>query len=192
MLQAIFGMSGARDAPARGMGRMGVILDGHDHEGCDVWHYLNRTRVEGEEEAEAGEWAAVPYPVARRAGVTRAADVPGIREITVRSMMGSYGGSAGLLSAWYQEPAEGAGGEGKWEVEYAACPFVVQHVWWAVHIVDIVLLGLIIAAVVAWCREWWADSQMRKSGGRDQGELLKLRKTKGTNGSASVNDLKKE
>jgi hypothetical protein len=37
ILESIFGMSGHPNAPARGMG---IILNGHDHEGCDVYHFL--------------------------------------------------------------------------------------------------------------------------------------------------------
>lgn len=42
ILQGIFGMSGDVGAPAAGKGRNGLILTGHDHEGCDVVHYIER------------------------------------------------------------------------------------------------------------------------------------------------------
>ncbi|KAF2236480.1 hypothetical protein EV356DRAFT_73143 [Viridothelium virens] len=164
VLQSIFGMSGDRGAPRAGMGRMGIILDGHDHEGCDVWHYFNRsetTDISGESaETKTGDWAALPYPIARRAKLPVSSDIPGIREVTVRSMMGSYGGNAGLLSAWYEEGAKGREA-GEWKVEYAACPFVVQHVWWAVHVVDLILLGLVLAAVVSYCSQWGSRRHSR-------------------------------
>ncbi|KAL9091114.1 MAG: hypothetical protein Q9165_005041 [Trypethelium subeluteriae] len=172
VLQSIFGMSGDRNAPGAGMGRTGIILDGHDHEGCDVWHYFNRSDTihtcEESTEAKTGNWAAVPYPVARRAKLPVSSDIPGIREVTVRSMMGSYGGNAGLLSAWYEEGAKG-GEAGEWKVEYAACPFVVQHVWWAVHIIDLILLGLILAAAVSYCRHWGSTRHSEGQGLEQEG-----------------------
>ncbi|KAI9705285.1 MAG: hypothetical protein M1820_005284 [Bogoriella megaspora] len=165
VLQSIFGMSGDQSVPNRGMGRNGVILTGHDHEGCDVWHFWNRTRVAGDEHEEPenadsqddqkkGGWAAVSYHIAKHAKLTSSEDIPGIREITVRSMMGEFGGNAGMLSAWYEEPVAGIeGAEGQWKVEYAACPFVIQHVWWAVHILDLVMIGLLLLGMPLWFRE---------------------------------------
>lgn len=43
ILGAIYGMNGDEDAPAGGKGRSGLILNGHDHEGCDTVHYIERT-----------------------------------------------------------------------------------------------------------------------------------------------------
>ena len=189
VLQSIFGMSGNREAPGAGMGRKGIILDGHDHEGCDVWHYFNRSSafaIDAPAELEAGEWAAVPYPIAHLAKLPISSRIPGIREVTVRSMMGSYGGNAGLLSAWYEEPVEGAPGVGEWKVEYAACPFVVQHVWWAVHIVDLALLGLILATGVACFREWWSRRQSQDEKEANRKELAKPKELGCVSADASV------
>lgn len=78
-----------------GAGKHGVILTGHDHEGCDVRHEYgaagwNVTKWEhGAHGVEAKELAAAE------------AAKEGVREVTVRSMMGGYGGNAGLLSGWW-------------------------------------------------------------------------------------------
>ena len=190
VLQSIFGMSGDREAPGAGMGRPGIILDGHDHEGCDVWHYFNRSAAANSPQdgvdASIEDWAAVPYPIARWAKLPTSSDIPGIREVTVRSMMGSFGGNAGLLSAWYEEGVDGGNGGGEWKVDYAACPFVVQHVWWAVHILDLILLGLLLATGIAWCREEWPR---RRSGGQHKVNPQAATKPKGfepTNRIAAV------
>ncbi|KAL9101176.1 MAG: hypothetical protein Q9163_003535 [Psora crenata] len=40
ILQGIYGMSRNMEAPGNGFGRKGIILTGHDHEGCSVHHHL--------------------------------------------------------------------------------------------------------------------------------------------------------
>lgn len=134
ILQGVFGMSGDEHAAAGGRGRNGVILNGHDHEGCDVVHYIGRGS-EGESDSESGDWS---WNAARYNG-----SVPdtGVREVTLRSMMGEFGGNAGLLSVWFDE---GDGnGNGQWQYEIQMCKAGVQHLWWAVHVLDLVVLGLI-------------------------------------------------
>jgi hypothetical protein len=104
-----------------------IVLNGHDHEGCDTRHYPS---LEGE---------------VRLNKVIRSSDfdtlsqeekLSSFREITVRSMMGSYGGYAGFLSGWFNQA------EGKWEFEYATCGFGVQHIWWVCNILLLLELGL--------------------------------------------------
>jgi hypothetical protein len=137
MLEGIFGFSHKPDAAGGGKGRNGLILTGHDHEGCDVWHHIpaNATIADDKPEGadEKANWQAVPW--ARAEPETAHA---GVREITLRSMMGEFGGNAGLLSVWFDFEA------GRWKYEIQICKFGVQHIWWAVHILDIVtaVLGL--------------------------------------------------
>ncbi|GME46779.1 polarized growth protein [Neofusicoccum parvum] len=126
VLQGIFGMSGDPSAPARGMGRNGLIVTGHDHEGCDVYHHRPR---------DGDAWKAAPWKDA--AALVQEADLPGVRELTLRSMMGEYGGYAGLLSVWFDE------GLGEWRSDVMMCSAGVQHIWWAVHIVDLITVGLL-------------------------------------------------
>ncbi|KAK0308005.1 hypothetical protein LTR01_005338 [Friedmanniomyces endolithicus] len=132
--------------PADSGGGTGIVLNGHDHEGCDTFHLRNRT-VDGEGEGE-GRWDASRFNSARSRGTD---DVDaGLREITVRSMMGSYGGNAGLLSAWFDAEA------GKWRFEYETCMFGVQHFWWAAHVLVLVELGLGIGGLGFLLRDRWS------------------------------------
>ncbi|KAK1778293.1 hypothetical protein QBC45DRAFT_414538 [Copromyces sp. CBS 386.78] len=151
-LEGILGMSGNKDAPANGQGRRGIILNGHDHEGCDTWHYINQSFVEEETLVQADdgefeierkqrEWEVKRYKQAKKESIIGREDMPGVREVTVRSMMGEFGGNAGLLSVWFDEE------EWEWKAEYATCPMGTQHLWWVVHFMDIfVILGAVLLA----------------------------------------------
>jgi hypothetical protein len=136
ILEGLFGMSGALNAAAGGRGRNGLILNGHDHEGCDVWHYIanasdssSETAVEGVETKwawESAKWQDAPPRLSQT----------GIREVTLRSMMGEFDGNAGLLSAWFDF------GKGEWQYDIQMCKAGVQHIWWAIHILDIVTVAM--------------------------------------------------
>ncbi|KAL2125602.1 hypothetical protein VTJ04DRAFT_1967 [Mycothermus thermophilus] len=167
-LEGILGMSGKPTVPGRGMGRRGIILNGHDHEGCDVWHYINQTDTsppkqsqeqkpsEGDAAAATDgnttptpqppaepQWQVRRYRQAQKSRIPGQPGVPGVREVTVRSMMGEYGGNAGLLSVWFDEQAW------EWRAEYASCAMGTQHWWWAAHILDlIVVVGLAVLGVI--------------------------------------------
>ncbi|SPO02577.1 related to cell division control protein/predicted DNA repair exonuclease [Cephalotrichum gorgonifer] len=139
-LEGIYGMSGNKKAAGRGMGRKGVVLNGHDHAGCDTYHFINQTNGT---RASERKWEARRWLDAKEAGVVGKEGHPGIREITVRSMMGDFHGNAGLLSAWFDEAAW------EWKVEYVACRLGTQHGWWAVHILDLVgVVGLVVWGVM--------------------------------------------
>jgi hypothetical protein len=129
-LEGIFGKSGNPAADGKGMGRNGLIMTGHDHEGCDIYHFINQSS--GHEQSPS--WEAKTWHSAKTDNVVALQDVPGLREITVRSMMGGFGGNAGLLSAWFDEEMW------EWKFEYATCAVGVQHIWWAVHVMDLVTL----------------------------------------------------
>lgn len=129
-LEGILGMSGDPGAPGRGRGRRGIILNGHDHEGCDTWHYINQSVADPAERA----WEVKRWRRATAAGIVGQDELPGVREITVRSMMGEFGGNAGLLSVWFDEAAW------VWKAEYATCPLGKQHFWWFVHVLDLVVV----------------------------------------------------
>ncbi|KAL2801391.1 hypothetical protein BJX66DRAFT_289726 [Aspergillus keveii] len=150
ILQGIFGMNGdeATKAPWTGQGRNGLILTGHDHTGCDVLHYIdtlppatqtakqsNDTLTnDEEEELPRWTWDAKRYSPSDQLHLN--STTPSIREITLRSMMGEYGGNAGLLSLWFDADAA------EWKYAVQMCSAGVQHIWWAVHIVDIVTVGV--------------------------------------------------
>lgn len=136
ILEGIFGMSGNPNAPGGGFGRHGVILTGHDHEGCDVYHHLP-----DDIDKAARKWKATRWG---EAGALLDEPVPGIREITVRSMMGDFGGNAGLLSAWFDQKI------GEWRFHYATCSVGTQHIWWAIHVLDIVTICLLVSVSASW------------------------------------------
>ncbi|KAL4906559.1 hypothetical protein BDW74DRAFT_150670 [Aspergillus multicolor] len=144
VLQGIFGMSGDEGAPAGGRGRNGLILTGHDHTGCDVVHSIQKQsqsaaednedtlRKEAKDDQPAWTWNATRYNA--NAGNHEQSSSPSIREITLRSMMGEYGGNAGLLSLWFDATAS------EWKYAVTMCPAGVQHIWWAVHVIDLITL----------------------------------------------------
>ncbi|MCJ1398631.1 hypothetical protein MMC11_001831 [Xylographa trunciseda] len=132
ILEGLYGMSGNPNAPGRGMGRNGIILAGHDHEGCDVYHYLP-----AHEDMNARRWNATKWEDAKS---LLNESIPGIREVTVRSMMGDFGGNAGLLSAWFDYDV------GEWRFAYSTCSIGVQHIWWAVHVLFLVTVGFTVFA----------------------------------------------
>ncbi|KAK4118081.1 hypothetical protein N657DRAFT_651667 [Parathielavia appendiculata] len=137
-LEGILGMSGNVHAAGRGRGRRGIILNGHDHEGCDTWHYVNQSITEPEDR----QWEVKRWRQAASSGIVGRDELPGVREVTVRSMMGDFGGNAGLLSVWFDEASW------EWKAEYATCPLGRQHFWWLVHILDLaVVVGVLLLAV---------------------------------------------
>ena len=123
-------MHGSPDAPGNGFGRHGIILTGHDHEGCDTYHYINQSAP------PEREWQAMKWKDAVASGVSEQAGVPGLREITVRSMMGDFAGNAGLLSLWFDEEIW------DWKFEFVNCGLGTQHIWWIIHILYLVTLGV--------------------------------------------------
>ena len=129
ILEGYFGMNGKIDATGQRYGRNGIILTGHDHEGCDVTHTLDGT-------GDNSRWIAENRT--RYAETRRMEESSRIREITVRSMMGDFGGNAGLLSAWWDFEKR------TWRFEYATCNLGKQHFWWAVHVLDVVTVVLLI------------------------------------------------
>lgn len=147
-LEGIFGMHGDRGAPGGGKGRQGLIMNGHDHEGCDTYHYINQSdAISGDDR----RWEKVRWSTAKDSGLLSQAKkdvdgLPGVREITVRSMMGDFGGNVGLLSAWFDEQSW------EWRYEYATCAIGRQHMWWVAHIIDLItvvvflVFGLVAAA----------------------------------------------
>lgn len=139
-LEGILGISGDKSAPAAGKGRQGIILNGHDHEGCDTYHYINQSLANAEER----EWEVSRFRQAKKNGLLGKEELPGVREITVRSMMGDFGGNTGLVSIWFDE------GSWEWRVEYATCPLGTQHLWWLVHILDFAVIIGFALIVIAW------------------------------------------
>lgn len=134
ILEGIFGLSSNADGPGGGLGRNGVILTGHDHEGCDVYHFLSENDPDASQLWEARPWDDT--------GSYQNKSVPGKREITVRSMMGEFGGNAGLFSAWFDYDI------GEWQTAYATCTLGTQHQWWAVHVLGSITAGFFLALLL--------------------------------------------
>lgn len=141
IIEGVFGLSANPLQGSASGQRKGLILTGHDHEGCDIYHFANLSAPR-----DGSEWSAVPFntPVAKT--LRENADVPGVREVTLRSMMGEFGGRAGLVSAWWDE-------EEGWRVEVGKCDAGVQHFWWGVHVLDLVAVLFGIFGVLFWCAE---------------------------------------
>ncbi|PYI31295.1 hypothetical protein BP00DRAFT_371310 [Aspergillus indologenus CBS 114.80] len=176
VLEGVFGMSGeVGEVEGGGWGRKGLVLTGHDHEGCDVLHFVRRdgeldsdSRDEDSEQRD-WKWDAKRYSAAQQAATTPPS-TPSIREVTMRSMMGAYGGYAGLLSVWFDTDTQ------EWEYEIQMCAAGVQHIWWAVHVVDLVTVGVVVVvaalrllAVVRRSRK----SQERTDGGKSRPQEVK-------------------
>ncbi|RDW82737.1 hypothetical protein BP6252_03849 [Coleophoma cylindrospora] len=156
LLEGIFGMSGSPSASGGGMGRRGLIMNGHDHEGCDIYHFINQTSFklankEYEElisedvlaehlvsRPELPMWQAKRLRDAQAENLPSRTDMPGIQEATVRSMMGDFGGNAGLVSLWFDYEAW------EWKYEFVNCALGTQHIWWLVHIVDLIVMIMVI------------------------------------------------
>ncbi|KAJ5156170.1 hypothetical protein N7492_008973 [Penicillium capsulatum] len=146
VLQGIFGMSGDKNAVGGGIGRKGLILTGHDHTGCDAVHYTENISSGSQDEASEGQeppqswkWSARRY---NEPSETKSSG-PSMREVTLRSMMGEFGGNAGLLSVWFDVE------RGEWDYDITMCPAGVQHIWWAVHVLALVtvIVGLVWAVL---------------------------------------------
>lgn len=146
VLQGIFGMSGDENAYRGGIGRKGLILTGHDHTGCDAVHFTESVAVgsdkaaaEGQEPPQSWKWTARRYDGPAEAKESGSS----IREVTLRSMMGDFGGNAGLLSVWFDAEL------GEWDYDITMCPAGVQHIWWAVHVLVLVtvIVGLVWAVL---------------------------------------------
>jgi hypothetical protein len=129
-LEGIFGMNGDSGVPGQGFGRNGLILTGHDHEGCDVYHYINQSAD------PEREWHAMKWADAKSSALYEEPGIPGMREITVRSMMGDFAGNAGLMSLWFDEEVW------DWRFEFVNCSLGTQHIWWITHVLDLITLGV--------------------------------------------------
>ncbi|AGO11667.1 AaceriADL110Wp [[Ashbya] aceris (nom. inval.)] len=104
-------------------GKPGVILTGHDHEGCDTAY----------SRAPDGSWSAQPS----------SARTPDVRELTVRSVMAQYGGNVGLLRGSF-DPATAT-----WQWTYSLCPFAHQAVWYCAKLMPLVA-ALLLSTMLVW------------------------------------------
>ncbi|KAG0684642.1 hypothetical protein C6P40_001640 [Pichia californica] len=100
-----------------GKGKSGIILTGHDHYGCD--NYINFIN-------EDDGWVADKNITSDK----------WIREITVRSIMGDFDGTMGIMTGHFNTE------EKNWEFDYTQCVFIIQHVWWATQVTTLISILL--------------------------------------------------
>lgn len=149
-----------------------IVLNGHDHEGCDTTHHLFTSYISDldiDTSIDTAVWTANHTLLSTLNPPPSDVTSNSVREITVRSMMGSFGGNAGLLSAWFDHEA------GEWHFAYNVCVLGVQHIWWAVHVLDLVVVGLGVASLMAEIVEAFVmrEGQEDEVGGRDGGKVKK-------------------
>ncbi|KAI9861314.1 MAG: hypothetical protein M1824_002521 [Vezdaea acicularis] len=181
ILEGIYGMSANQDAPGKGRGRNGVILVGHDHVGCDTYHHIPQMLPDVEDPEDV--WRVARWKDSKKLAANES--IPGIREITVRSQMGEFGGNAGLFSAWFDWSTE------EWKFEYVSCMVGKQHIFWVVHILDIVSVSGVILLLFLWLYESCSSTlsgvnppsirQRSKSGNNNRGGR-KVQVSQKTNG----------
>ncbi|TAQ86886.1 hypothetical protein B7494_g4773 [Chlorociboria aeruginascens] len=178
-LEGIYGLNANPEAPGQGLGRNGLILTGHDHEGCDTYHYINQSS-----DAEEKQWQATPWSAAQNEAIISQPGIPGLREITVRSMMGDFAGNAGLLSLWFDEA------EWEWKFEFANCRLGKQHLWWVVHVLDLITLGvgIMYGALKGW--EAWIATIKDRNDRKGTGNGLGKGRMKRIEKKTSVNALR--
>ncbi|KAF3265565.1 hypothetical protein TWF192_000214 [Orbilia oligospora] len=100
LLGELFGIRRAGEENIGEGKEMGIILTGHDHEGCDTVHWFGKNDEEQKKEGEEKTWKSAKW--GDRDGRVGQGE-KWVREVTVRSMMGEFGGNAGLTSAWFDE-----------------------------------------------------------------------------------------
>ncbi|RLV91009.1 Protein TED1 [Spathaspora sp. JA1] len=98
----------------------GIVLTGHDHEGCDSWY--NKI---------GDEWVASKSKFNQ--------ERQSIREIVVRSMMGDFNGQTGIFTGHFNYLNK------IWEFEFSYCSFTVQHIWWASKVT--LLLAILLQSI---------------------------------------------
>ncbi|BFZ55440.1 hypothetical protein PYCC9005_002481 [Savitreella phatthalungensis] len=112
----------------------GIVLSGHDHEGCHVLHYPPV--------GTKGFWQAGAFlPADKRRALAENRGF--VEEATVRSVMGQYGGNAGLLTGDIDPTT------GDWRFEYTAVPFVHNTVWWLFSAYIAIAIGYLLLAMIA-------------------------------------------
>ncbi|KAK6523019.1 hypothetical protein TWF281_002442 [Arthrobotrys megalospora] len=134
LLGELFGIRRVGEDKISAGREMGIILTGHDHEGCDTVHWFGKEAEKDEKVWKSAKWGD-------KSGKVGAGE-RWVREVTVRSMMGEFGGNAGLTSAWFDAETM------SWRFEYSSCPVGVQHFWWTVHIVDFITIVLAVVLTI--------------------------------------------
>lgn len=172
-------MSGNPDAPRGRFSRNGIILIGHDHEGYYVYHHFPEA---DDKSNEARIWKAKRWDASIGRVLRSYKTVLGIREITLQSTMGEFRGSAALLSAKFDYDT------GEWMTEASSCVLGKRHIWWVVHLLDIITLGsvLTVGLLLIWGQR---DAATRKSGQKPTSTGTKEIRRSNKDRSARVADV---
>ncbi|MCJ1342533.1 hypothetical protein MMC31_000719 [Peltigera leucophlebia] len=165
-LEGIYGMSGNPDAPGGGF-RNGINLTEHEHEGCDVYHHLPDP---DDKSNDARIWKAKRWDASIRQ-VLRSNKTAGIRETTLQSIMVEFRGGAGLLSTKF------GCGTGEWMTKLSSCVSGKQHIWWAVHVFDLIMLGSVLT--VGLLRIGIEGLQQQGNGVGNEPQLIPTREEEG-------------
>lgn len=88
----------------------GIIVTGHDHEGCVSSYNTDLSVQQGIHEDSL------------------------VVEATVRSVMGEFGGNAGLVTGVWDSDAN------KLRFKFDLCRFQVQHIWWVTHVLNCITI----------------------------------------------------
>ena len=83
----------------------GVIVNGHDHEGCDTVHYLDYENKENKSGSVI--WKQMRFSDSNSTMSNCLKKGAAIREITVRSIMGDFQGNTGLMTARFDNNSKG-------------------------------------------------------------------------------------
>lgn len=159
-------MSGNPDAPGGGF-RNGINLTEHEHEGCDVYHHLPDP---DDKSNDARIWKAKRWDASIRQ-VLRSNKTAGIRETTLQSIMVEFRGGAGLLSTKF------GCGTGEWMTKLSSCVSGKQHIWWAVHVFDLIMLGSVLT--VGLLRIGIEGLQQQGNGVGNEPQLIPTREEEG-------------
>lgn len=97
-MEGIFGVSKDCGVVGKGFGWLGLVFNGYDYEGCDMYYYVNY--IYGEKVVD-WKWEMIRWVDVKVKGFLNMEFLFGWREIIVCSMMGDFGGNVGLLSMWF-------------------------------------------------------------------------------------------
>ena len=97
----------------------GIILTGHDHEGCDDWYNFDDGNGTWVASKTKNHHNSLKHPV---------------REVVVKSMMGDFDGQTGILTGEFNNS--------RWNFTFTYCSFTVQHWWWASKVAILVAILL--------------------------------------------------
>ncbi|KAG0335756.1 hypothetical protein BG000_007257 [Podila horticola] len=114
------------------------VLNGHDHEGCDILHVA--TTDSDDNDVSWTAYSTLAFPQTSR--YIHESIHKTVREITQRSMMAEFGGYSGLFEVRVGKPiVAGEGGNEGLEFSYEPCAFYRDLPVWVVVVTDLIVVG---------------------------------------------------